>query len=506
MDKRAPTSADKPKSDEPISTPTITAIGKVATRGAALTLSSQAGKIVIMMISTAVLARQLTHSDFGLVAMITSATSLLVTLRDGGLSTAAIQKPDLTNEQVSSLFWLNVGLGILFAAIVLALAPALAYFYGDPRLRLIAAVLSVNFVLGGLTSQHDALIRRALRFNTLVFIELTSPTLGAAVGIVMAYMTHSYMSLVFSAVTTAAARCAFVWLFSRWRPSKPSMAKGLRGLISFGGRYSLYNLIGTMAASADSILLGKYFGAEVLGLYNRAYALLLQPVSQIVGPMNTVAFPTLSRLAGDPVRFKAAMGKVLRLTSLASAFFCPFLLGGADWIVRLFLGPGWDPAVDIFRAFAVTAFSMPISAAATWILSTRGLSRELLRWGLMHCVLLVLAILCGLPWGALGVALAYSVSGLFVRVPILWLHLSKHGPLSFRDLTTLILPAFVLFMALTGCLFWFRAVFIEADPLVGLVKLGLAHTVVFCCALFCFRWGRESARLVVEAVEKSLGR
>ena len=155
-------------------------------RGGMLTLTSQAAQFLLQSVSTIVLARLLQPSDFGLVAMVTAITGLGQSFADLGLSEATIQRPDITQDQVSTLFWINVAIGFALTLISAALAPFLVWFYREPRLLDITLVVSLTFLIGGLRVQHDALLRRQMRFMSLAVRDITAYVVAVSLSIVMA--------------------------------------------------------------------------------------------------------------------------------------------------------------------------------------------------------------------------------------------------------------------------------------------------------------------------------
>ena len=129
-------------------------------RGGVLTLTSQGAQFLIQTLATVVLARLLVPADFGLVAMVTAVTGLAATFADLGLSEATIQRKEISHGQISILFWINVAIGVGLMLLTAALAPALAWFYGEPRLKNITLLLSLTFLISGLRVQHDALLNK----------------------------------------------------------------------------------------------------------------------------------------------------------------------------------------------------------------------------------------------------------------------------------------------------------------------------------------------------------
>jgi PST family polysaccharide transporter len=174
----------------------------------AVTMSAQAAKFALSLASTVILARLLSPRDFGLVAMVTTVTSFLFVFKDAGLSIATVQREKITHAQVSNLFWINIGISFLSGLIVAASAPLIAAFYHDGRLVRITLFLSTTFLLSGSTIQHQALLKRQMRFKAIALIEVSSMTVGVLVGVVMALLGYRYWSLVGSALSAVARfRC-----------------------------------------------------------------------------------------------------------------------------------------------------------------------------------------------------------------------------------------------------------------------------------------------------------
>src|SRR5262249_16846650 len=151
-------------------------------------------------------ARLLTPQDYGLLGMAATVTGFVVLFRDFGLDSAAIQQRNLTFSELSTLFWVNAALGAVITPLTLAISPGVAWFYGEPRLTLITAVCSVSFALGGLVVQHEALLRRQMRFKTIATVELTTLFLGYAFAIVLGLHHAGYWALVLSNLAQAFIR------------------------------------------------------------------------------------------------------------------------------------------------------------------------------------------------------------------------------------------------------------------------------------------------------------
>lgn len=409
-------------------------------RGGAATLTTQAAKFVIHTASTMVLARLLTPQDYGLVAMVTAVVGFVALFKDMGLSMATIQNKDITHEQVSGLFWINVGISILLGVILCALAPVITRFYREPRLVGITLVLACTFLFSGLTVQHHALLRRQMRFVTLGGIEVASMAVGVAGAILMAYLGTGYWALVALPVSTTVGNMILVWYFCRWRPGVPRRGIGVRPLLRFGGHLTGFSLVNYFSRNLDNFLLGRYWGTEILGFYSKAYNIMMLPISQIRGPLESVAIPALSHLQGDPERYRRYYLKLIGLVAFLSMPLMVFLFVCADEVILLLLGPNWSGASNIFKILCLVAFIQPVSSTRGLVLISLGKSQKYFRWGVANGVLTSASFVVGLPWGAVGVAVSYAASNYFILIPSLW-YCFNNSPVSILDfLRTLQMP------------------------------------------------------------------
>src|SRR6267142_5918296 len=250
--------------------------------GAFITIVAQGAQFVLGLASVMVLARLLAPKDFGLFAMVTTVISYLRVFKDSGLSTATVQRESITHAQVSNLFWINVAVSGAISLILAAGSPIIAWFYREPRLVPITLVLSSTFLLSGLTIQHSALLNRQMRFKALALIQVGSLLIGVAVGIGMAWLGYNYWALVFSNLITVAAAVPLTWFAIPWRPEAPSRQSGIRSLVGFGANMATGGFIYSLARGADGLLVGRFYGADSIGLYSRASALLNRPMDQFL--------------------------------------------------------------------------------------------------------------------------------------------------------------------------------------------------------------------------------
>jgi len=389
-------------------------------RGGAATMFGQGAKIFVRMGAMVVLARLLTPGEYGLVGMVTPITEFILMFRDMGLSTATIQRADINHSQISTLFWINVAVGLLLAAVTAALAPAIAWFYGEPQLTRVTLVLAMGLLLGGLTIQHQALLRRHMHFAALAAIEVTSMFVGAATAIVAAWLGAGYWALVFMQLATSVAMAAGVWAASGWRPGRPRLRCGVRSMVNFGRDIIGFRMVNYFALNSDKILLGRLSGKVVLGLYGRAYGIMAMPISQITWPMTSVAMPALSRVQDDPEKYRSYYIQLVQLLSFVSMPLVVLLAVCSKSVVNLVLGDQWVGAGRIFQILAIAAFIQPVSSTTIVVLLSLGQSGRLLKFGIFNSSVLVLSFAVGVRWGAVGVAAAYAAAIYIILFPGLW--------------------------------------------------------------------------------------
>lgn len=389
-------------------------------RGGAATMLGQGANFVIHTFSTVILARLLSPADFGLIAMVTAITGFVNLFKDLGLSTATIQRAEITHEQISTLFWINVVLSALITLVMAALSPFMAWFYGEPRVTLITIVLSLVFLFGGLTVQHQALLQRQMRFAALAVIQVVSISAAVSVAIFSAILGAGYWALVMMQATSVISIALGVWLVCGWRPGRPVRNAGVKGMLFFGGNITGFNVMNYFARNADCILIGRVWGAGPLGFYSKAYNLLMLPLTQINIPLASVAIAALSRLHGDFTKYRAYYLKMISLITLVSTPLVSFFIACSDELILLILGPQWAAASDIFRVLGFSALIQPLYYTQGWLHISAGRSDRYLIWGFVGSFVIVIGFVVGLPYGPRGVAVAYTVTTWGIIFPCMW--------------------------------------------------------------------------------------
>jgi O-antigen/teichoic acid export membrane protein len=454
-------------------------------RGGVSRLLAQIANFAIRLVSLVILARLLSPKDFGLVGMVTAFTGVLILLRDFGLSAAAIHRPHITEEQLSTLFWINLFVGILLGLLTLAMSPAIAIFYHEPRLVKVSAVLALAFVFNAAGLQHGVILQREMRFTALAVISTIGLLLGTAIAIVGAKVGYGYWALVAMAITVPAASTVGFWIATRWIPGRPRRGVGMRSMMQFGGTITVNTVLLYMANNLDKVLLGRFWGEEALGLYGRAFQLVNIPTDNLNSAAGEVAFAALSRVQNDPPRFR---NYFLKGYSLVLALTMPITICCglfAEDMIRVLLGPKWMAAVPIFRFLAPTILAFAIVNPLGWLMTSLGLVTRALKLTFIFGPLIIAGYLAGLSHGPIGVAMGYSTAMLIWIFPaIVWV--VRDTPVSVRDVLSTVTRPFVSSIVAGAVAFGLARFF--AQGMTAFLRLvlecGILFTVYFVLLLF----------------------
>ena len=392
-----------------------------AVRAGFANLCGQGAIATLQLTFLIVLTRLLDPADFGLIAMVTVVTGIFGLFTSAGLSSATVQRATITQEQVSNLFWVNILIGSILSFLCLGSAPALVTFYDEPRLFWVTVAMASGFLITAAGVQHTALLQRQLRYTALVIVGTMSQLMGIAVGSVMAMDGLGYWALVGAALGSQATNTAGVWLAAAWVPGRPRRHVEMRSLLHFGGTITLNSLAVYLAYNLEKALLGRFWGADALGIYGRAYQLVNLPTEKLNGTVGAVAFSALSRLQDDPIRLRSYFLKGYSLVVSMSAPITIFSALFANEIILVLFGSDWVGAAVIFRLLTPTILIFGMINPLFPLLLSIGLQGRSLKIALVIAPIVMTAYIIGLPYGPSGVALAYSIAMALWFIPhVVW--------------------------------------------------------------------------------------
>jgi PST family polysaccharide transporter len=472
-------------------------------RGGLAKVLVQAVGLPLRVGSLLVLARLLDPKDFGLVGMVTVVTGVFNLFRDAGLSLVTIQRPTISHEQLSTLFWLNILVGVILTLGMAAASPALALFYHEPRLFAVSMAMAAGFLINAAGVQHSALLQRSMRFTALAAIETTALVASIIAGVGLARLGAGYWALVAQALVLPAVSTLGFWFSHRWLPGRPQRGTGIRSMMGFGGTVTLNSLVVYAGYNADKLLLGRFGGAAILGIYGRAYQLINIPTENLNSAISGVALAALSRLHDDLDRFRSYF---LKGYSMSLALTVPLTLVCAvfaDDIIAVLLGPKWRDAAAIFRFLAPTILGFALINPLYWLLVPSGQVKRSLKMALVIAPTVTAGYVIGLPFGSKGVALGYSAALVLLTVPmIVWA--TRGLVVTWRDMLKAIVPPFVSAIVATSLglaagLFW-------CQSLVPLQRLVIEMVIVSAAYVLMLLYAMGEKAMYFELVRNLLGR
>jgi PST family polysaccharide transporter len=404
------------------------------------------------------------------------------------------------------LFWINLILSLTITVITSVLAPGIAWFYREPRLTAITVVTTIGFLLGGLSIQHEALLKRQMRFSALGLIGFLAMLLGYVVGILMAWRGYGYWALVGSQLGLIGTNTVLVWFVCGWIPGLPSRHSGVRPMLSLAQNITGFAILNVFARNIDVLVIGRQLGAQPLGLYAKAYQLINLPTDNTNEPLNTIALPALSRLTDDPERYRHAYLRMLAQVALVTMPCVAVMFAASDWIVQLILGPQWSQTAPLLSLLAVSGLLYPVTNSALWLLISQGRGRDMFRWALFGAPLSILSYFIGLRWGVTGVVASYSFARLLIIDPLLYVYAGRIGPVRTRDIYRSTLP----FVAASVCgalvSLAFRHYVNINQPLLGLISCALLVAVTDILILGTLSVGRAAIKDIAQTLMLSMGR
>ena len=392
-----------------------------ALRGASLSIVGQISSFIIQTTGTILLARLLTPHDFGLVTMVISLSLLLQGFGSNGFIEAIVQKKEIQHNQISTLFWINAGLSLLLMLLFIALAPLIAWFYKEPQLKMIVVAMASSILLGGLSNQHTSLLMRNMQFFRTTLNEVIAGFLSVAVAVILAYRGWGYWALVTKWIMTPLIVTVGAWILCGWRPGLPGRGTGVRPMLRFAFHTYGNFVMSYFRRNIDKILIGRSFGSQQLGFYDRAYHLSNMLPVQILSPLNSVSIATFSRLSDDPAKYRHTYLKMLSIIAAIGMPLSAALTLISHDVILLLLGPQWHETGHIFCAFAPSIGVAIIYFTHGWLHLSLGTPDRWFRWSIIEFIVTITCFIIGVRLGgALGVAIAFSISFYILIGPALW--------------------------------------------------------------------------------------
>lgn len=373
---------------------------------------------IIQLIQISILARYLEASDFGLMAIVSVIIGFTALFLDLGISASIIHRQNITHEQLSSLYWLNIASGLVLFMAVYSFASVLANFYNKTELIPIIRLLATNFVISSLGSQYDLLLQKALKFNATAKISIVSALVGFVVAVSFAVNGFGVYALVYgSLASTIAGTILNIFIGIKWyRPSFVFKYRKITPMISFGMFQMGERSINYFNSQFDVILIGKLLGVEALGIYTVAKNLSMRP-AQIINPIiNKVAFPVMAKVQDDMTQLKTIYLKTINYLSSVNFPIYILLALLAEPLILILFGEKWHDSIIILQILSIYSALRSTGNPIGSLQLAKGRADLGFYWNFGLFFFIPLTIYIGSYWGLNGVA--YSLLGLMIFLTI----------------------------------------------------------------------------------------
>lgn len=366
---------------------------------------------------TILLARILGPKVYGLVGMLAVFTGFAAIFGDLGFGAAIIQRKTLDPEHLNAAFWANAVVGMLMTGIMSAVAPLVARFYNEPLLASLTAVISLRFLLDSLCVVQAGLLNRKMEFRKLAVIQIGSGVAAGATALAIALSGGGPWSLVFQTTGGATFSMVLLWLIGGWRPERSFRWGACKSLLGFSGYLLSFNLVNYWSRTLDQLLIGRFCGAAPLGIYSRAYSLMMLPLQQISGVAGKVMLPAFSSIQDDTTRVRHAYLKAISAISLITFPMMIGLFVVSKHFVLGVLGDSWAAVIPLLRLFCWVGLVQSVETTLGCIFLSQGKTGQHFALGCFVAVIFAISFSIGVKWGAFGVAWSYLIGYSIVWYP-----------------------------------------------------------------------------------------
>lgn len=356
-----------------------------------------------------VLARLLTPSDFGLVAMLTIFHSISFSFIDSGFGTALIRKQNRTEEDFTTVFIFNVIVSFIFYIILFFIAPWVGIFFDNPILCPLLRVQSVCLILNGLMAVLDTKLTIELNFKAIAQRSILSSIVSGFVGIILAYWGWGVWSLVYQTITFSIVNLIFVWIYCRWRPNMIFSWKSFKDLGTFGSNLLAAGLINTIYVNLTPLAIGHFYTTKDLGFYNRGAEFARMPNDVCLSVLQKVTLPIFSTIQNNENHLLNVYRKYIKITSIFLIFLSILLASLSKPTILLLLSDKWTESIIYLQLFCFAVMFNHINSINLSLLKVKGRSDLFLRLEIIKKIVATLILLTAIPFGVLAICISKIV-------------------------------------------------------------------------------------------------
>ena len=378
---------------------------KKTVKGVAWTSLNQVANIGFGFVIGVILARLLSPSDYGLLAMIAVFNAIAFAFLDSGFANALIRKPNLTEDDNTTAFCFNLIAGVVLFGIIWLIAPLVSNFYDKPILTPLLRAEGTLLIITAFKLVQTTQLTRALNFKAKMIIRVTSNVLGGIIGIIAAYNGLGVWALVVMHIASALIGLVLLWILSPWRPRGRWSKASLSYLWGYGSKLLASGLLDTIYGNIYPIVIGKFYSAADLGQYTRAKQYANMPSGTLTGVIQQVTFPVLSTIQGDNARLGDCYRRMLRFTVF---LVFPIMIGMAALaspLVIALVTDKWAQCVPYLQVVCFSSMWYPVHAINLNLLQVKGRSDLFLRLEIIKKVIITMAVFICVPFGIMGICI-----------------------------------------------------------------------------------------------------
>lgn len=469
-------------------------------KGLFWSFGSQGGRQVIQFIITIILARLLTPYDFGLIGMVTVITGFVTVFGDLGVGKTLIYKQDLTDDHLSSAFWINVVFGVFLTVLLIFLASAIALFYKQPELKAIFMVMSFNFIFASFTIVQQSLLAKKMDFKSLTIREIVAIAFSGVLGIICAMIGFGVWSLVVQALAYTVTNGIMLWLLSPWRPKFKISFSAIRSMFQYSSDVTGFGIFAYLARNIDYLIIGRFLGPQVLGLYTLAYRLMFLPLNNVTFVVTKVMFPAFSQLQQDLPRVRRAYLKMVKYISIVTFPLMCGLFVLAPEFIQFVYGEKWLAVIPLVQVMCICGMAQSIYSTTPSIFLSQGKSRQLLWISIFNCLIVALTIIVGLPGGIYRVAVSYTI-GQMIWVIIVQLIANRVIMLKKADFLIPLLKSGIFSAIMLIAIAGIKNIYVGLNSLAVMIAGGITGIIFYFSLLFIF-----DRDIVMRALNMILGK
>ena len=370
----------------------------------------------VQFVFSIILARLLSPSDYGIIAMVTIFFAVAQSFVDSGFSNALVRKTDRVEEDLSTCFYFNIGVGIIAYIVLFLIAPLVANFYNQPILSSIIRITGLGVILNSLCVVQQALFTIKIDFKSQAKITLSATVISGIVGILLAYQGYGIWALVWQGVASSIVRMGLLWLMSKWRPRTGFSKSSFNYLFGYGSKLLASGLLDTIYNNIYPIVIGKFYNPAQLGNYSRALGWAQLPSANITSILQRVTFPVLSAIQDDSLRLQNSYRRLLKLSAFIVFPLMMGLAAIASPLIRVILTAKWDGCVLYLQILCFALMLYPIHAINLNLLQVKGRSDIFLRLEIIKKIIGVVILIITIPLGITAMCLGMVFSSIICLI------------------------------------------------------------------------------------------